>query len=454
MGGCGLASGADFYHGFGMAWRIDEQLIRGEIDNRTRGRVTGRLWFLGREEPVVLDLEGNAWRDVAGHVLRFTNPAPKAAEREGGLDGFATEQRGVVGDITASRKVKVPECSMDELMEYFKARKPFPWHWGNSLYLEWHSERNGRVVIESASYRIEIDPEAAWTMSETDEEEQRAANGQAMIAFMERLTGALDLSEVQITDLSEEEMDEDEEDDDDAPTSEAEARADSEQARMDLLLDRVLARMQRAREAGEEPDHERIMEEERDRLRRERGEPEPEPLTPEEEAEQAAWIDEMNAAAEEALADAKADAWMEDDEERNHPLVARCVALESRFRKDCETRGWLREDESQEHPLRELSTGVMIAGGKLAGALNSLDDEDDWPPEALFAGSTLVRLKKARGHLRDALAGADAAAEQGLADAAWLAVARAEVVKLIAEVERLIAEVRAVLEAEGEGGAE
>lgn len=439
-----------------MAWRIDEQLIRGEIDNRTRGRVTGRLWFIGRADPVVLELEGNAWRDVAGHLLRFTNPAPKASEREGQLDGFAAEQRGVVGDITASRKVKVPDCSMDELMAYIEAGEKFPWHWGNSLYLEWHSERNGRVVIESASYQIEIDPEAAWSMSEADEEEQRAANSRAMIAFMEKLTGAMDLSEVQIEDLSFDEMDgdeddADEEDEDDSPTSEAEAKADSEQARMDLLLDRVLARYERAREAGEEPDYERIMEEERDRLRRERGEPEPEPLTPEEEAERAAWIDEMNAAAEDALANAKADAWKDDDDEdRDHPLVARCVTLQSRFRKDCEDRGWVREDDSQEHPLNELLIGVMFAGPKLAGALNSLDDDEDWPPEPLFAGNTLVRLKKARGHLRDALAGADAAAEQGLADAAWLAIARAEVVKLIAEVETLIAEVRAVLEAAGE----
>ncbi len=461
MGACGVVAGwrrgLVSHNPARMAWRIDEQLIRGEIDNRTRGRVTGRLWFLGRPEPVQLELDGNAWRDVAGHLLRFTNPAPKPPERESGLDGFATEQRGVVGDITASRKVKVPECSMDELMQYFEARKPFPWHWGNSLYLEWHSERNGRVVIESASYQIEIDPEATWAMSEADEEEQRAANGRAMIAFMERLTGALDLREVQIEDLSENESDQadndalfGDDDDDDEPTSEAESRADTDQACMDLLLDRVLARLARAKDAGEEPDHERIMEEERDRLRRERGEPEPEAPTPKEEAERLAWIEEMNAAAAEAMAEAPTDAWKDDDDDRDHPLVARCVTLRERFHEDCVNRAWLREDDSPEHPLRELSTGIMIAGAKLAGALNSLDDEDDWPPEPPFAGNTLVRLKKARAHLRDALAGADAAAEQGLADAAWLAMARADVVKLIAETETLIGEVRAVLEAADE----
>ena len=28
-----------------MAWRIDRHVVRGEIDNRTRGRVTGLIWF-------------------------------------------------------------------------------------------------------------------------------------------------------------------------------------------------------------------------------------------------------------------------------------------------------------------------------------------------------------------------------------------------------------------------
>lgn len=177
-----------------VAWRIDETLIRGEVDNRVRGRVTGRLWFAGRDEPVTLELAGNAWRDVAGHVLRFTNPAPKPPTR-GALDSFAAEQRGAVGDITASRKVKVPDCSMDELMEYLAAKRPFPWHWGNSLYLEWHGEFNGRVVIESATYQLEIDPEPTWIMSELEEMEQRRANGRAMVEFMDRLVEGIEAAE-------------------------------------------------------------------------------------------------------------------------------------------------------------------------------------------------------------------------------------------------------------------
>ena len=49
-----------------MAWRIEDHIVRGEIDNRVRDRITGRIWFVGRDEPIELDLTGNAWRDVAG----------------------------------------------------------------------------------------------------------------------------------------------------------------------------------------------------------------------------------------------------------------------------------------------------------------------------------------------------------------------------------------------------
>lgn len=430
-----------------MAWRIDEQLVRGEIDNRVRGRVTGRLWFLGRERPVTLDLQGDAWRDIAGHLIRFSNPEPRPGAPDV-LKGFAEEQRGVVGDITASRRVKVPDCPMEEVMRLVRAGKKFPWHWGNSLYLEWHGERNGRVVIESASYRIEIEPDATWRMSAAEERAQREENERAGHESLERLAKAVAAArdEAPETDAGDEAEE---------PATPAEKQADAEQARMDLLLDRVQARLERARQAGEEPDLERIMDEERARLRRERGEPEPRPLTPEEEAERAEWIDEMNAAAEEALEKtetARAEGAFED--ERWHPLVERCNALTHRLRDQMRARGWLGDEEIEEHPLRALVDGVLIAGGKLAGALGTVGDASEWPPDPLFAGSTLTRLKKARGHLRDALAGLDAADEQDLGEADWRREAREEVGEILGEVRRLIGEVRAVLKLSGDSDRE
>src|SRR4051794_23173438 len=102
-----------------MAWRIDEYVIKGEIDNRVRGRVTGTLWFAGRREHVKLSLTGNAWRDLAGRKLEFVNPAPKR-----GLDHrFCTLQSGQVGDLTASRKVRVPEIPLNQIGDYYLAGK-------------------------------------------------------------------------------------------------------------------------------------------------------------------------------------------------------------------------------------------------------------------------------------------------------------------------------------------
>jgi hypothetical protein len=166
-----------------MAWRIEESVIRGEIDNRVRGRVIGRIWFAERAEPVELALTGNCWRDLAGRRLEFTNPEPKPGVSE----SFAARQEGAAGDITASRKVKVPDIPLDQIGEYYAQKKPFPWHWGNSLYLEWFSERNGRVVIESAGYELKIIGEPAWEMTPGEEEMQRRANGEAMTVFRERL---------------------------------------------------------------------------------------------------------------------------------------------------------------------------------------------------------------------------------------------------------------------------
>ena len=412
-----------------MAWRIDEQVIRGEIDNRVRGRVAGRIWLVGREDPLVLELEGNPWRDLAGHMLRFTNPSPKPSD----LAGLTEAQFGVVGDVTASRKVKVLECTTEEFEEFCRAHQPFPWHWGNSLYLEWFSQSNGRVVIESTAYQLELEPTAAWEMSAADEIAQREANGAALVGFMNRLVGGADIPLP--------EFDEDD-DDDDAPQSRTEAEADAEDEWMETLLDRVTARLEREGLDGEEFD--RLYTEERARLQRERGIVEPEP-TPEQEEERAAWIDELNAVTAAALEDAAADDWKGGDgRPEHHPLCERCSELAVSLHHQIKANGWLAEAHSAEHPIREIADGVMIASAKLAGALGGhLDDE--WPPDPLIAGNTLVRLKKARRHLRDSIRGLDSADEENLATPAWRTRVRAEVTQILTAVEELIREVRAIL---------
>lgn len=163
-----------------MAWRIDEAVIRGEIDNTVEGRTIGRIWLVGREEPLELSLVGDCWRDLAGTRLRFENPAPSATADAAGL---MPQQHGLVGDITASRKNKVPMVDDDEFQRLYQNKAEIPFEWKNTLYLEWFSDANGRVVIETADYLLEVSPHE-WEMDEDDEEAQKLANLQAMRDFM------------------------------------------------------------------------------------------------------------------------------------------------------------------------------------------------------------------------------------------------------------------------------
>lgn len=424
---CALGGGPLLPLSFRMAWRIDEQVVRGEIDNRVKGQVTGRIWFSDRAEPVELDFHGNPWSDLAGHTLHFRNPEP----RPGLGEGFAARQEGVVGDITASRKVKVPDCSMEELHEHCQNHTPFPWHWANSLYLEWYSRVNGRVVIETSSFELEISPEPAWTMDAEEEQAQHLRNAEALTDFMNRL-GAMVAQA-------------DEDFDDDAPQSAAEAQADAETEWMNRLLDRVSARIER--EGRDEVDFDEIYEEERERLREESGMP-PEPeATAELEAQRAEWIAEMNAAAQEALEEMESESWKNQPEPQSPELVQRALDFSVKLRH--ETNQWLTEQAGSEHPLREIAWGVQFAAVKLGGALGH-DRDEPWPPAALFAGDSLVRLKKSRDCLRDALLAMDSADQENLAPAAWRIATRREIAEILGEVQLLIQQLREVLKDEAE----
>src|SRR5437867_12690823 len=82
-----------------MALRIRQSLVRGEIDNRRRGRVEGWITLAGVARPLMLELTGNCLRDLGGSGVRCANPHPLTAEDEKNLP--APWQRGVAGETTA-----------------------------------------------------------------------------------------------------------------------------------------------------------------------------------------------------------------------------------------------------------------------------------------------------------------------------------------------------------------
>lgn len=235
-----------------------------------------------------------------------------------------------------------------------------------------------------------------------------------------------------------------ENDDDDLPQSPEEARADAEDARMQLLLDRVTARMERGE--FEIEDFDRIYKEERERLMRERGEKDP-VLTSEEMEERRQWIEEMNAIAMESLDEMEADKWKgsEGFDDERHPLVEECSDLAVAIHHEIDAAKWLAEDAHREHPLWEIMNGVRSASAKLAGALGMTTQSEEWPPDPMIAGNVIVRLKKARGYLRDALSGLDSAEEEALATPKWRHQTRIKVIDILAQTDDLLREARDVL---------
>lgn len=180
---------ARFGQGHGLAWRIHDSVVRGEVDNRRKGVVRGRLWLHGRAEPLVLDLRGNAHPDLAGCLLTFENPLPTAAHPH--LDHLHADQGGTIGDLTASRKVRVFDIPFEEAYAMLKRGEKPPEHLANCLYLEWYSARNGRVVVESSDYRLTISaPE--WRLTEEEERRRTEDSAAGFAGFLGKISDALE----------------------------------------------------------------------------------------------------------------------------------------------------------------------------------------------------------------------------------------------------------------------
>jgi hypothetical protein len=165
---------------FIMAWRLHEHVLRGKIDNRTRGRVTGEIWLAGIDHPLLLELTGDCAPDLAGCKLSFENPDPIPMTTK----PPAPQQRGPAGNVTAARKVRVFDVPTDEAIAMSRLGETPPEHMANALYLEWFSERSGRVTIESADYRLQIsEPVWRYTKQEIAERQRRIAEEETPFAI-------------------------------------------------------------------------------------------------------------------------------------------------------------------------------------------------------------------------------------------------------------------------------
>jgi hypothetical protein len=398
-----------------MAFRIHDSVVRGEIDNRVKGIVRGKIWVEGRADPVVLELEGNAWPDLAGCLLTFTNPQKRVPHQH--LDSLHPIQRGSIGDLTASRKVRVFDIPLEEALDMIHRKEKPPEHMANSLYLEWFSERNGRVVIESADYELTISaPEWRLTPEEDAERAKQAAAG--MDDFMGKLTEAIEKQQRGQKD-PEEEWDEH---DYEKFMKESDARTDKYMELLDKYGDSDEAEAKIAKEMGwlKEDQTEEEIEEENKR------------------------IEEINAICEAAAKEPPPEPdphregidWIRaEDGEVRHPLQHRCFESAMKL--------WHQADElglakSEDPDLGQFIFEFQTTGVKLAGALDGFAIGEGYRDAAF----TVAYLKRALDHLHKSQAGLEAVAPKKFLPETIITEARKELFEIREGILRLMDEFR------------
>lgn len=397
-----------------MAFRIHDSVIRGEIDNRVKGMVRGKIWLEDRAKPMTLELEGNVWPDLAGCLLTFTNPQKRVPHP--GLDSLRTTQRGTIGDITASRKVRVFDIPVEDAYMMSKRGEKPPEHMANCLYLEWFSDVNGRVVIESTDYILDIS-EPVWRMTpeENSERAKLAANG--MSRFMRRLTDTIERHQKGQKD-PEENWDEH---DYEKFLKESDARTD----KYIELLEKYGSSDDAQEKIAEEMGWMRELSDKEIEAERER-------------------IEEMNRACEEALNEplAKPEPHREGIDwirTKNggitHPLQHRCAESARKFWKQARKAGVEKLiDEDLDQFIFELQT----TAAKLAGALCGIAEGRGFSDDAF----TVAYLKRALNHLHKSHAGLEAVSPKKLLPARTIASARKELFGIREGILKLMDEFR------------
>jgi hypothetical protein len=399
-----------------MAFRIHDSVVRGEIDNRVKGVVRGKIWVEGRARPVTLELEGNAWPDLAGCLLTFTNPQKRI--RHHALDSLYAVQRGTIGDLTASRKVRVFDIPLEEALEMIRRKEKPPEHMANSLYLEWFSERNGRVVIESSDYELTISaPEWRMTPEENEERGKMAAEG--LTNFMGRLTEAIDEHKRGQKD-PEEEWDEH---DYEKFMKESDARTDKYMELLDKYGDSDEAEAKIAKEMGWDRDEE-MSEEEREEERKR--------------------IEEINAFCEAAANEPEPEPdphregvdWIRTkDGDLRHPLQHRCFESAMKYWHEVDELGL---EKNEDRDLEQFVFEFQTTGVKLAGALDGYARGYGYSDAAF----TVAYLKRALDHLHKSQAGLEAVAPKKLLPNKMVKEARKELFEIREGILKLMDEFR------------
>ena len=457
-----------------MAIRLDKAILRGEISNEVRGLVTGLIWVVDQDDPIVLRLEGNCLRDLAGCTVQFVNPQPESEEM---TEVLHPHQEGVVGDMTASRRTRIPTVDGEELQRLLQDKEPVPSVTANALYLEWFSSDNGRVVVETCHCKISVS-EPVWSMTAEEEKQQEEASQQNFYAFLDTIMGGSDTTDEQDVDATSGAFTDDpfiEFSADDVAgepfagdgafdwleDSEEEDRAEPEE---EDLFETALERFAELTEEGFQPLDEFEWEQElreadrkaaayQEALEKHKDSPDRDKLI----AEAMGWDSEDEDPDFDWERIEFGPLFHNDsgnftdsgfpppfDEEQRHPLSKRVTDLALQLQHDAEARGIIIVEKSGEqqnlaNPYLTVVMHIISLGGKLAAALDGsvqgVESE---------TGFVVAMLKRAQIPLNEALSAIGSLCKDHLDEntAEWLEFARTELFDLRNEVLELMHELR------------
>ncbi|WP_417734815.1 hypothetical protein [Rosistilla oblonga] len=175
-----------------MAWRPSDWVLEGELDNRTLDWTVGWIRLRDREEPLQLKLLGNCHPDLAGWKFQIvrTDPIPDWVG-EPNYDGIATDQSGTIGDITADQVLRHYECSSKEFVRRSYAGETPPTTLRKSLYLEWYSNLNGRVVIQDTRLGVKRIGERGFELTQQQWRNQAKQNREEIYFFLGQVGDAI-----------------------------------------------------------------------------------------------------------------------------------------------------------------------------------------------------------------------------------------------------------------------
>jgi len=156
-----------------MTIHLSSAVVQGYLANEAPGLITGRIELAGSASPLVLQVNGNFLRDIAGCRVDFSNPLPKVQASQQYLR--TNIQIGEGGEMTASHRVVRTQrhCDFPDSPIVQASRTSLK----NLLFFEWFNTEGQRLVIQSWHWNLRVSA-PAWSLSLAGERAQILHNRQ------------------------------------------------------------------------------------------------------------------------------------------------------------------------------------------------------------------------------------------------------------------------------------